>query len=564
MKKSKISPLYFLLFYLISTMVYSQEVVDSNMLKLKKAQELYSKGYSLVVNHKKDSAYFYYSKANDIYRTLNDSTGIGQTLVFLAILESDFGDYTSSENTGIESLKFLPKNNIDHITSVYNCLAISSRKQQDFQEALYWYDKAINISNNKNFQILYLQNKANVFRDLKEYKNAITILDSLSRIEIKNVKTHARIIDNLAYTKWLRGDTSIVKDLESALRIRLDEEDTWGQIASYSHLYEVHKNDNPKLALSYAKNMYGLAIKLNSPQDQLEALDKIIALENSKNLKLFYTRYIIINDSLKTAKNQANNKYVKIKFDSEQNREENYQLKISASEKELELHKEQTRNTIGAVSSGAVLAMLLVFGYFRNQKHQQEKRAEVYQTETRIAKKIHDEVANNVVNIMNKLQYVDEPKEKMLDDLEKVYLLTRNISHQHKSIETGEHYMKSLKSMLTNFNSKTTTMLLKNIDNVGLEKLSETQQIELYRVLQELMVNMQKHSQAKLVALSFKKNKGEFNIQYSDNGVGVDLEALEIKNGLSNMETRIKSIYGTIIFTSVLNKGFKALINFKE
>jgi len=82
-------------------------------------------------------------------------------------------------------------------------------------------------------------------------------------------------------------------------------------------------------------------------------------------------------------------------------------------------------------------------------------------------------------------------------------------------------------------------------------------------VLQELMVNMQKHSSAKLVALSFDKKGNNFSINYSDNGVGVDLNSLEIKNGLLNVETRIKSINGSITFTSSLNKGFKAFISFK-
>lgn len=207
--------------------------------------------------------------------------------------------------------------------------------------------------------------------------------------------------------------------------------------------------------------------------------------------------------------------------------------------------------------------LFLVFIYIRKQKHKQEKRAEVYKTETRIAKKIHDEVANNVVNIMNKVQYTEEAKEDLLDDLEKVYLLTRDISHQNKGIETGEKYVESLKNLLTNFNSNTTTIILKNVNGIELEKLSEIKQIEIYRVLQELMVNMQKHSKATLVALSFEKKKNSFSIQYSDNGVGVVLNTLEIKNSLSNVETRIKSINGMITFTTALNKGFKVFMTFK-
>ena len=91
---------------------------------------------------------------------------------------------------------------------------------------------------------------------------------------------------------------------------------------------------------------------------------------------------------------------------------------------------------------------------------------EYYKLAERIAKKIHDEVANNMVNIMNKVQYTENPKEALLDDLEKVYLLTRDISHQNNSIETGAHFEPFLKSMLTSFNSNTTTVILKDIQKV--------------------------------------------------------------------------------------------------
>ncbi|MFB9273024.1 sensor histidine kinase, partial [Lutibacter litoralis] len=207
---------------------------------------------------------------------------------------------------------------------------------------------------------------------------------------------------------------------------------------------------------------------------------------------------------------------------------------------------------------------LLGFLYYRKQKHRQEKRAEVYKTETRIAKKLHDEVANNMVNIMNKVQYTEDPKEQLLDDLEKVYLLTRDISHQNNSIETGVHFKKSLKNLLTSFNTTTTTIILKNSSEVTLEEIAKDKQIEIYRIMQELMVNMQKHSKATLVAISFKRTADEYFINYSDNGKGADQSELKVRNGLKNVETRIKSINGLITFETSLNKGFKAFISFKK
>ena len=94
--------------------------------------------------------------------------------------------------------------------------------------------------------------------------------------------------------------------------------------------------------------------------------------------------------------------------------------------------------------------------------------------------------------------------------------------------------------------------------------LTKDKQIEIYRILQELMVNMQKHSKATLVAISFKKNNKQYSINYSDNGVGIKLDELSFRNGLKNVETRIKSINGIITFDTSLNNGFKSFISFKR
>ena len=45
--------------------------------------------------------------------------------------------------------------------------------------------------------------------------------------------------------------------------------------------------------------------------------------------------------------------------------------------------------------------------------------------------------------------------------------------------------------------------------------------------------------------------------------MGVDLNAIAVKNGLQNIESRIKSINGVITFETSLNNGFKTTIRFK-
>jgi hypothetical protein len=446
-------------------------------------------------------------------------------------------------------------------------MAINAKQQNDYSEAIYWYEKAINLSDNKSNKISYLNNKANSLRYLKEYDKSISILTNLLNDSLVNTipKTKARIIDNLAITKWQANENeTVLKDLILALNIRIQENDWYGQMASYGHLSDYYSKKDTKKSVVYAEELYKVATVLKSPQDQIEALQKLVKFSSQNEAKQYYNTYFKISDSINNAEKSALNKFAKIKYDSDKNREDNLQLTVKTVENELALQKEKTRNLIGALSSGTVLVGFICFGFYLRQKHKQEKRAEVYKTETRIAKKIHDEVANNVVNIMNKVQYTDEGKEVLLNELEKVYLLTRNISHENNAIETGEKFEYFLKAMLSSFNNDSTTVIMKDIHSVGLNELEKVKQIELFRILQELMVNMRKHSEASLVAITFKIDGNSFLINYSDNGVGLDFKEINFKNGLQNVETRIKSINGTITFVTSLGNGFKAFISLKK
>ncbi|MEP3969203.1 MAG: ATP-binding protein, partial [Nonlabens sp.] len=83
------------------------------------------------------------------------------------------------------------------------------------------------------------------------------------------------------------------------------------------------------------------------------------------------------------------------------------------------------------------------------------------------------------------------------------------------------------------------------------------QKSTVYRVLQELLTNTNKHSQASIIVINFSHSGKSIVINYKDNGVGTEL----IKgNGLQNTVNRIHSINGSITFESEKEKGFKAII----
>jgi signal transduction histidine kinase len=232
------------------------------------------------------------------------------------------------------------------------------------------------------------------------------------------------------------------------------------------------------------------------------------------------------------------------------------EAKLELTESKLDEEK-QTRYKIIYLSIGSFILLSSIFLYFiLKSRHKKEKLIEVYKTETRISKKVHDEVANDVYRVMTKLQSSQMIQEDVLDDLEDIYTKTRDISKENSAIDVTENFHEILNDLLLSYRNTHINVITKNISKVDWQKVSSEKKTALYRVLQELMTNMKKHSSASIVVLAFNQSE-KLKINYSDNGVGCILKK---NNGLQNAENRIKSINGTIKFESQINGGFKAKI----
>ena len=147
-----------------------------------------------------------------------------------------------------------------------------------------------------------------------------------------------------------------------------------------------------------------------------------------------------------------------------------------------------------------------------------------------------------------------------MDKLENIYNRTRNISRENSSIPTGADYLPHLLSTLSSSLPADTRLILRGENSINWKSLSPEKKIILYRVLQEIMINMNKHSKASLVAIVFSEERRTLHIQYSDNGIGTSRQSLQSGNGFLNMENRILSIKGKLNFETEQEKGFKVLI----
>lgn len=511
----------------------------------------------------KDSAFYYYNKSKYLFYKQNDSIQLGRTLFQLAIIESNFGSFSNSDSTFVQSLKYLNGKRINTIAAIYNSLAINSKRRFLYRDAIINYNKALSISKSQKSKIKYKNNIANVYKELKEYSKSILIFKALLKDSLVIRKTKARVSDNLAHTKWLQNsEVNVYKDLLLANSLKLKNNDDYGLIASYSHLSEYFNKKDKSKSLFYANKMYEISKQEKSPQDIIESIDKIVALQTPQKSIKYYQESIRLRDSLQKANMQRQYKFAKIKYNYEEEEKQKLKFKTLATENKLIAEQENNQKK-NILLIGVIFTFGLLFLLYRRKQQQRKKvLEEKYLTEISIAKKIHDDLGNNIFNVITKVQNFDFKKNEILNDLDKLYLQTRAISHENDVIETGKEFENYFNQLIASYHSKDCKIILKDLSVLELNSLKREQQRVLYRVFNELLVNMKKHSKANLIVISCKKENKVLKINYADNGVGFKNNEVVLKNGLKNMETRIKSIKGTLIFES--NKGCKIKIRFKK
>lgn len=88
----------------------------------------------------------------------------------------------------------------------------------------------------------------------------------------------------------------------------------------------------------------------------------------------------------------------------------------------------------------------------------------------------------------------------------------------------------------------------------------------IYRLFQELLNNALKHSNATSVEIHLTEMMDGFEITYSDNGVGCDLNDIMQSDsmGIKGMQERVKAFNGRFLATSLIHEGMTVQIIVKE
>ena len=523
------------------------------------------KGGAFQVSQNYDSAFCYFNKSKELAKEQNDVDYMVYNLLAMAHIQQTSGDYASSEETLTEALPFLEKHSDYHLAAL-NLFGIAAKEVKNYDEAIRYYKELIPLAKDSLRQSILANNIAAIYTEQQQDIKAISVLKPFSDAAFLDSvpEQKARITDNLGYAYFKNGQLNQgYSMLDEALALRVKADDSYGSIMSYLHLADFYQSLNPKKTAENARKAYTLATKHNSPDERLEALAYLMRYNEKAGINSFAVQYATLNDSLTLARNKAKNQFAKIKYDAQKATVEALQYKAEGAALALQLQKKQLHNYL--MGFGVFLLLLLIVylvHYYKIQNKEQRLKA-TYQTETRIAKMVHDELANDVFYTMNFAETQDllenDKKEKLLVHLDQIYHKTRNISKENSPIDTGEMFFIQLKAMLNSYQNGTIKVIIRNGNPIDWSKISDDKKIAVQRVLQELMVNMKKHSQATFVIVGFDAGSKQIVISYSDNGVGCE-EATILKNGLQNAENRIQAIKGRLTFDFSSPIGFKVQI----
>ncbi|TKC13283.1 tetratricopeptide repeat protein [Pedobacter polaris] len=523
----------------------------------------YDKAYDYKEAKIPDSAFFYFNKAKELFLLQKNRLGVGKCLMQMGILYREKGDYFGGQEFSLNAIPFFDKKNLKHqiyIQHNLNNLGLISEDLGRYDEAIDFYQQALSFK--VPGLILSLKNNlANAYRRTKAYDKSLTIYKNILKEDL-NQEEFSRTLSNFAYTKWLQNPNfNAAPELHKALRIRLINNDFSGQNASFSHLSDYYSRKGLDSAFYYANRMYLVAKRLNSANDQLQALQKLIILSPNKETKKYFEIYNKLDDSVEISYSADKNQFALIRYNAQQNKLENLKLQKENTEKKYQIARREILFgiTFLILITGSIIAIL----WYKKRKQKLTLEAEntIRENQLKTSKKVHDVVANGLYRVMTEIENQEGlDKEEMLDRLDHMYQKSRDISYEVEELKPI-NFQDKITDLLNSFTTKNTTVTIKGNSRDLWAKVNNQVKHEVEHILQELMVNMKKHSHATQVDIGFKQKDNRIHINYRDNGIGITKQ-VQYKNGLTNTGNRIKHIQGEITFDTNVEKGLKILISF--
>lgn len=560
------------------------------------------KSYRFKANYLKkievyDSSFYYYLKAEKIYSTIDDKENLAIILLNKGIVQYAINEYLGAE-LSLSKAYYIFKESDDKnkIYGTLNQLGLVYNELKEYERAADYHLKALaivkefNLQSEEHQEAVCYNNLGYLYIKQKDYKKASenfelglkdkTILDD-------DPELYSSLIDNLAYCRMqLNDDNQLPKLFFDALEVRKKLDNYTVVVGSYIHLSEYYQKKSDNLsAIRYSNEALRVARESKIPINVILALKQASTVDD-KNAVKYSNDYFRISDSLQIAERNSKDRFARIQLETDELRQENFNL--------LEKNRNILSYFFGTVFFIGVLFLMRTqrsrARVLALKQAQQQANEEIYRLiishqnqlelgkdleKKRLSKELHDGVLGRLFGLrlsldgLNSFDDEQAKKERLeyLNELQFIEQDLREISHELNR-ETSlliNNFVAIINSLIEQ-QAKVNNANIKVIiaENIDWDKISNIIKINLYRILQEALQNINKHAGAKNVSVHFRKDSKEnllFNIE--DDGKGFDTNIKKNKGiGTKNMVSRVHQCNGSIDIKSEIGKGSKIIIIF--
>jgi signal transduction histidine kinase len=528
-----------------------------------------------------------YKEALSIRQAARDSAGIAMSYNNIGFIYKDIGDYEKAQENFFYSLREYEKlGDQKAVGKTHNFIAIVYARKKENQKAIDHLEQAIALQKATN--------------DVNELAISYQTLSSIYATQGKNDEALEQL--RLAMEIYQsRGDirqTSMVYADQAEIFLQKKQYDSAG------HYYQESIRQN--LSIGNKRNLASPWLGLAQAQTALKqyaaaraSLDSALQIVNEtrkkEDLRRYYevgaTYYAAVGDHQQAFQYQQQLTSIKDSLLNEQNVKAiaDMEVKYQTEKKEQAILLQQAeieRKNIILWSAAALflLAAGLAISTYRRYRLKQQARLQqeilnqqematraVIKAEEderqRIARDLHDGVGQMMsaakMNLSAFESNLPASNPEQTQSLDKIIAL---VDESCREIRAVSHNMmpnallkNSLASAVRDFIDKIDKRALKvHIYTEGLdERLDSNVETVLYRVIQECVNNVIKHSGASTLDISINRDADGISATIEDNGKGFNTQDKSRFEGigLKNIITRIEYLKGTVDFDSAPGRG---------
>lgn len=575
------------------------EQARKNKYKSLEGDALHNIGITLEAQGNYREALTYELQALEIRKKIGDDFKTANTLNNLGIIFDEMGDPKRALENYYEARKIYEKlSDKSKIAMVISNIGIVLKEQREYKKVIGYYHEALSIYKElKNeFGIAACHaNLGSVFYFTQRYDSALYYsLLSTAEFRKQNViqflpttlSSAAQAYHKLGKTKEAKASLLEAQALNEQFDNKFDLAEVLINLASI-YLTENNFKDAQLLAsraLSMAESIQAKKIIMNAHL-QLSAIE-----ESRQNFNAALREYKLFNqqkDSLFQQDKTRQMTELETQYETEKKERQIMELQNETLTKDLELQR--TRIFVWWIIAAVVFVSIVVFGLLkRNQfklrlarvkEHEELQRqrfSAVIEAEenerARVAKDLHDGIGQLLSSAKLSLTAVTLPSNdaqgQLLNNsiqvLDQATQEVRSISHNLMPAALMELGLKeALEDMVLKINES--KLLNIKFSIVGIEaRLHAPIEVAVYRVVQEVINNMMKHSKADQIEINLTGIENTLHLSISDNGVGFEKEMITKSKGLGwkSVFSRIAMLKGNIEVDTQPGKGTNINIQF--